>query len=115
MRVINVPQNTVPVRYEDQQPAVTKDENYFWFTLKAVLRAALARMSGVDLLGVSELYKEITNQVGRPELRIERECDWEKLKTWVENHRGWPGDPEDAVSMLGAVRNAEKQKAGKRA
>lgn len=111
MRIIKVPQNTIPVRYDDQQPPVIKVQNFFWFTLMTVLRNAFARMSGIDLLSVADVYKEITEQDGQPELRIARDGDWEKLKGWVENHKGWPGNPEDVVAMLLAVREAEKTKA----
>lgn len=110
MRLIRVPDNTLPVRYEGEEPPI-REENYFWFTMEKLLEHLFRAMSFLDARKSVDLYDEIVNQKGNPELRIQRDSDYELLKGWVDNHKGWPGKPRDIVSFGRAIQDAEKVKA----
>ena len=114
MRVIKVPTNTIPVRHEDKVPVVTTEENYFWFALNELLRGVFRTMSAFDVHKNIEFKKEITDQKGAKELRIQREADYELLNGWVGNGKNWPGEAEDVDALFLAVRDAEKVKAAPR-
>jgi len=108
MRVITVPPNKIPVRYEEEEKITIKEENFFWFMLKSILRRQVSSMSGLDVLQYEDLHKEIDSQDGKPVLKITRETEYEKVKTWIENYKGYPGKVEDVTAMIRAFRAAEK-------
>lgn len=119
MRLIKVPENKIPVRYEDEADdgkikLTIKQENFFWYVLKAAIRQQLTKMSGLDILEFEDCHKEIMAQDGKVVLKITRESEYEKVKGWIENLKGWPGSVEDIVkdvaAVIRALRDAEKVK-----
>jgi len=111
MRIIKVPENTIPVRDESQDPPVRTEENYFWFTLEKLLEHLFRSLSNIDARKHVDLYDEIIGQKGNPDLKIQREGDYETLKSWVDNNKGWAGKPRDIAGFGQAFQDAEKVKA----
>ncbi len=115
-RIIKVPPATFPVNYiddsegEDKSKRTVKQENFFWLMLKSIVRANVARMSGVEILEFADLHKDLMDQDGKPTLKVDREQEYEKLKVWVEQFKGWQGGVEHVVAVVHAFREAEKLK-----
>lgn len=111
MRLIKVPENTLPVRYDDDPTRITvRQENYFWFTLEALLQAIISRLAGIEASKQEEFYDELMAQKGANEVRISRESDFDTLKMWIENFHPWPGKPKDISAFVRSIRDAEKVK-----